>query len=223
MSDSALVGWFTSRRESLIVKKTQQHLRKVATTAAEFDIAVSCMSSKDRAGVLKSVERLQISEKEADDIEDSVMDELSRGELPSKEREDLMHLIKRSDLVADWIKEASRNMNIIIETNMDVPTEIWGLLGTMSHKLSDASKALEHMMENFGKNYDSIVEHEAEVDGLEHEMDDIYFQIKKKFITSNLEPRTMIIMNDMLHSMENAADNCKNTSGMIHALVVAGK
>jgi uncharacterized protein Yka (UPF0111/DUF47 family) len=221
LSEKALLKWFETRRESVIVKKTREHIGRVVETATEFNNAMSCLCIDDKVCTKKSVERLQISEKEADDIEDRVFEELSRGELPYREREDLMHLIKRSDLIADWIKEASRDMSILVDANIEMPKDISEVLREMSDKLSKACKALKQMMDNFGKDNEAVAKYESEVDILEHEMDDTYFKIKRRFISSTLDAKSIIIINDLLHAIENAADNCKNTAGMIHALVVA--
>jgi len=221
LSEKALLKWFETRRESIIVRETREHIGRVVETATEFNNAMSCLCIDDKVCARKSVERLQISEKEADDIEVKVFEELSRGELPHKEREDLMHLIKRSDLVADWLKEASRDMSILLDANVEIPRDICEMLKEMSGKLDKACKALKQMMDNFGKNNEIVAKYENEVDVLEHEMDDTYFKIKRRLMSSSLDARPIIVINDMLHAVENAADNCKNTAGMIHSLVVA--
>jgi len=37
------------------------------------------------------------------------MDEVSKGDLPPTAREDIMHLVKRVDMVADWSREAYKD------------------------------------------------------------------------------------------------------------------
>jgi uncharacterized protein Yka (UPF0111/DUF47 family) len=69
-----------------------------------------------------SIARVISAEKEADRLRRVVMTDLSGGELPSTDREDLMHLIKRIDMVADWSRESTR---ILGATPMkDVPDSL---------------------------------------------------------------------------------------------------
>ena len=50
-----------------------------------------------------------------------ISEELSKGDLEAKEREDLMHLTQNMDNVADWAKEAGMNLQLIIEAKVSVP------------------------------------------------------------------------------------------------------
>lgn len=223
MNKETLIGWFENRRKSNVVENARNHAERVVATVTELDNAMVCMDRGNTDDAEKCIQRLMLCEKEADNIEDIVFEELSKGELPPKGREDLMHMIKRADRVADWAKEAARDLKMLIEANIDVPKDIWSMFRKMSHNLEKCSKALKLMIDNLGVDDDAVLKYEHEVDRIEHEIDEIYFDTKKRMISLSIDPRHIIILNDILHAIEESTDDCKNTAGMIHAVVVAGK
>ena len=58
---------------------------------------------------------------------------------------------------------------------------------------------------------------------IEHEIDDLYFKIKKKILLSDIDPRVIFILRDIVHALENAADSCKAAADLMQIIMVAHK
>ena len=108
---SELVKWFEKRRESKALSLMQRHLATTMSAVEDFEKAVKASVALNEKEAKAAIERVTSAEKEADRLRRTVMTELARGELPPTDREDLMHLIKRVDMVADWCRESTRILN----------------------------------------------------------------------------------------------------------------
>jgi len=221
LNEKALSTWFRKRRESSVLDAAKEHLLKILDTAREMDNAIKCAQAGDSSDALKAIERVCLAEKAADNIEIRMEEELAKGDIPPKEREDIMHLVKRLDHIADWIKSAARNLQIVIEAKMVVAPEIWGKYRTITLKSVSAATALKAMMDSMGVNHEDVMRYAADIDRLEHEVDEDYFALKKDLMTSDLDPRVLFVLRDLLHALENSLDNVKTSSELIHIIITA--
>src|SRR3989337_1423139 len=100
----------------------QRHLATIMSAVEDLEKALKASINNNEKETKASIDRVISAEKEADRLRRVVMTELSGGELPPTDREDLMHLIKRIDMVADWSRESTR---ILGATPMkDVPDSL---------------------------------------------------------------------------------------------------
>ncbi|MCE5295717.1 MAG: DUF47 family protein [Euryarchaeota archaeon] len=223
MSDKgSLLDWFGKRRESLVNKAIREHAEKVGDTASELNRAVAAMVKGDEASALDAIKRLVLSEKEADRMEEMISEELSKGDMESKEREDLMHLIRRMDYVADWAKESGMNLQLIIEAKIKIPVQLWKRYSEMTIELEKATKSLRLSIDALGVDMDAVISHERSVKVSEHTLDEMYFSTKKEIFTmADLDPRAIYLMRDLLHGIENSADKCEDSADILHILVTS--
>jgi predicted phosphate transport protein (TIGR00153 family) len=218
----SLLEYFGKRRESLVTKGIREHAEKVGDTASELNRALNALVRIDRDTALDAMKRLLLSEKEADRLEEMITEELSKGDMEVKEREDLMHLIRRMDNVADWSKEAGMNLQLIIETKVVVPIALWKKYAEMSAELEKATKSLRMSIDALGVDAEAVIRYERGVEESEHMLDEMYFSTKKEiFLASELDPRAIYLMRDLLHGIENSADSCKDAADILHILVIS--
>ncbi len=217
----SLLDWFEARRESVIMGGIKAHARAVHDTVAELNRAVNhlCKGQKDKA--LESMKRLLVEEKEADKDEQFITEELSKGELESKERGDLLRLVRKMDSIADWSKESAMNLQLLLEANVQVPADLWQRYCRMTDTLEKAATELRISLDYLGLNNDEAAKHEREVERLEHALDDMYFATKKEILFANIDPKAVFLLRDMLHGIENSADSCKDVADMIHILITS--
>lgn len=223
MSKNELRGWFTKRRESIAIKLTQNHVGAVVSTVTELEKAVVAASKGKVAETKLAKQRLFAYEAEADGIREDVAAELTKGELPAKDREDLMHLINRLDDVADWAKDASRNLTMLLEVR--VTKDIWQNIVEMSHNLVECVWVLRRSIEALTKDIDGSLKMLAKIDELEHKVDELYFEAKSAFLAhpKELTPPTFVVLRDLLHDMEQVADRCKDTTDIIRVIAVRAR
>ncbi len=222
MSDKkSLLDWFGMRRESVVMSGLKHHARAVQDTVAELNRAVGhlCKGEKDKA--VEALNRLILSEKEADNAEVSLTQELSKGDLESKERGDLMHMVRRIDYVANWAKEAGMNLQLILEADVKVPSQLWQRYCAMTKELETAAKELRLALEFVGLNNDEAVKHADLVEKQEQLVDQMYFKTKKEILFSDTDPRAVFLLRDMLHGIENSSDSAKDVADSIRIVIFA--
>jgi predicted phosphate transport protein (TIGR00153 family) len=110
---SELVKWFEKRRETKALATIQRHLALTTGIVEDLEKAIRAAIKNDEKEMRRSVERVTSGEKEADALRRKVMDEISKGELSPVDREDLMDLVKKVDMVADWSRESTRVLGAI--------------------------------------------------------------------------------------------------------------
>ncbi len=213
--------WFGKRRESMVIRGLKDHVRAVGDATGELNKAVAALCNSDTEKAMEALNRMLLSEKEADNIEERVSMELSKGDMEPKEREDLLRLIRRMDFIADWSKESGMNLQLILEAKVKVPSSLWTHYHEMTIELERATKELRASIEHLGVNEELADKHSREVERLEHVLDDLYFVTKKEILFSDIDPRAVFLMRDMLHGIENASDSAKDVADIIHILLTS--
>jgi predicted phosphate transport protein (TIGR00153 family) len=193
----------------------------VGDAVSELNRAVTALCNEDKEKAMDALGRMLLSEKEADNIEIRISEELSKGDMEAKEREDLMRLVRRMDYIADWSKESGMNLQLLLEANVKVSVKLWSHYHDMTVELEKATKELRAAIENLGVNHEMAQKHSREVERLEHVLDELYFVTKKNILFSDTDPRAVFILRDMLHGIENSADSCKDVADIIHILLTS--
>lgn len=224
MSEEKYALWFAKRRESKVLDGAKEHILKVVDTCEELEKTILATIEKDNEKAFQAIARLDINEKAADSIEVSLNEDLAIGQLPSKDREDLMHLVKRMDQIADFTKDASRNIQVVIEAGIEVPDKVWKYFSVLASNGLRGAKEVKLCLDFLGEDDEQFFIHHKNVHAIEHDNDDLYFKIKKELVTSlTLSPRVMFIMRDIIHAIENATDNCKAAADLMHIILTANK
>jgi predicted phosphate transport protein (TIGR00153 family) len=213
--------WFGKRRESLVIKGLRDHVIAVGDATAELNKAETALCNSDKEKAMDALTRMLLSEKEADNIEERISVELSKGDMEPKERELLMRLVRRMDFIADWSKESGMNLQLILEAKVKVPVNLWTHYHEMTIELERTTKELRASNEQLGVNEELADKHSREVERLEHVLDELYFVTKKEILFSDIDPRAVFLLRDMLHGIENAADSCKDVADIIHILLTS--
>ena len=110
---SELVKWFQKRRETKALATIQRHIVLTTGIVEDLEKAIVAATKNEEKEMRTCIERVANSEREADALRRKVMDEVSKGELSPVDRADLMDLVKRLDMVADWSRESTRVLGAI--------------------------------------------------------------------------------------------------------------
>jgi predicted phosphate transport protein (TIGR00153 family) len=217
-----MLGWFRRRRESEAMRQTREHAKKVEDALVELDKAMADMIAGKRDQALEAIKRLDLNEKAADNIEDNIFEEISKGDMDPSARGDMMRLIRRIDSSADWAKAASRNLDVLIEHRVHIRPRLWMNFKEVTKLIVDAGRALRGSLEALGRNDAGVLRGRKEVDRLERRVDDLYYDLKKDMLKVVDDPKAVVILNDFLTALENAADSCAAAAEMLFIMVSAG-
>ena len=216
----ALFTWFKKRHKLKVLNLAQKQVTMAIGTVSELEKAITAISEGRRDEAKKSIEKLFLEEEEIDDLRRLIFEELAKGSLPQKYRDDLMHLIKRLDIMADHVKDSARNVDVLMQTN--VPEEIWDAYVHIAKTLVECATSLNSSIESLGTDPYLAKELTLRVDSIEGRIDDEYLKIKSLFIkySDKVDFATLMMLKDLLESIENAADMCADTADYIRILAV---
>lgn len=218
MATKKLLLWFEKRRKSKTLSLAQQQLTRAISTVNELERTITAFSKGERAEVDSSLQRLFSQEVEIDDLRRAVFEELTKGELPPKYREDLKGLVEHLDILADHVKDSARSVKVLMDTT--VPKEILDEYVSMARNLTECACALGECIEMLGIDPFKTKELAHQVDVIEDKVDDSYIRMKSLFIkySKDLDAATLMELRDLLDHMETTADMCADTADHIRTL-----
>jgi predicted phosphate transport protein (TIGR00153 family) len=218
-----LESWLRTRRKILSITMIRDHSRSVVTTTEQLERCLNYALEGRRDALNKSFYVLQQKEKAADLLKKKIVAELTKGELPPSDREDLMRLTREIDHVIDWVNETGR---ILVEFNIDhAPDELKkmfpGIMKVIKNCVLDLDICIDNLIE---RKFQNALKAADEVERLEEEMDLLNRQARKEignFKTGSVEIGEAILLSQLVETLENIADRCEDTVDLVRALAVA--
>jgi uncharacterized protein len=215
-------AWFERRRRTKVLDLTQEQITKALDTVTLLNQIIEYVSESKKEDAMQRFEQLYAVEKEVDMLRADVFKELSKGSaLFTEYREDLMHLVKRLDTLADYVKDAARCVKILSDSK--IPTELWKQAVHTTGTLVECATALRASIEKLAVDPAAAVKSAAKVEQIENEIDKDYIQNKSLLIKHSGETNcgAITIFNDLFEFVEQAADMCADTADYI--VILAGR
>jgi len=216
-----MMSWFSKRKGEVVMMGSRSHGLVVLDAVTELDFALTAIGKGDRVNAMKCIERLMLLEREADKLEDKLCADVSGGELSVQEREDLIHFIRKMDQIANWAKEGAIHIQLLMETNALVPEYIWAEIEKMSTELIPAVKYLVKTIESIDTATAETVGYIEAVYDQERIIDELYFSCIKHVHLSTMDPRAVMLIRELILTLEMAADTCKACADTISIMMVA--
>jgi predicted phosphate transport protein (TIGR00153 family) len=168
---------------------------------------------------MQSVQYVFKTEEEVDKLRIEVFKELSKGAaLLADYREDLLHLVKRLDTLADHVKDAARCMVMLEAT--ELPQELVENTAHMTLALVDCASNLRVGIEEISVCSEEAIKASGKVGEIEHRIDEDYLKTKRLFIkyADKMNAGAIVIYDDLIEFVEQAADMCSDTADYIITL-----
>lgn len=212
--------WFARRRRSKVLDMAYRQMTLAIDTVTDLRKAITAASKGEVNETKGCVERLFVVEREIDDLRRAVFEELTRGSLPSKDREDIMHLVKRLDVMADFVKDSARTLLVL--TQADIPKEIWNLYVAVAKDLVECASALWKSIEKLETNLAEARALSEKVDQIESKVDEKYLKMKGLLLkhSREIDPAALLMLRDLIEDMEEVADSCDDTADYVRILTV---
>jgi predicted phosphate transport protein (TIGR00153 family) len=213
--------WFARRRKSEVLEIADRQMMLAIDTVTELEKAIAAALNGTKKEASDCIGRLSKTEHEIDELRRTVFEDLTRGSIPSKDREDIMHLVKRLDEMADHVKDASRAVLLLLDTQ--VPTEMWKKFLETSRDLVAAATTLRKAIENLGTAPSEAMELAKKIDGIEKRVDEKYLEAKMLLLkhSNQMDVATTLLVKDLIEEMEHVADSCDDTADYVRILTVA--
>lgn len=197
-----LEKWFIRRRKSKVLDIAYRQMILAIDTVTDLQKAIVAASEANVKDAEGSIERLFVTEREIDCLRRTVFEESTKGSLPLRDREDLMHLVKRLDVMADNVKDAGRDVLVLLKA--EIPEKNWGLCADIAKDLVECATTLRRAIEMLGSNVGKAVKLAKRVDEVESRVDQRYLEAKELF-----------------DFMEHVADSCTDTADYVRLLAVS--
>lgn len=211
--------WFVQRRKTKGLDLAHEEIARAFDTVTWLNKAAKAFSEKNYADAKKCIENLYKTEEGVDKLRTQVFMELSTGTaLLADYREDLLHLVKRADTLADHTKDVARCLQMLWE--VDIPQELCDKMVLMTGKLVDMVNILRSSVEKIAVNPQQAIKEAKVVEDIEHTIDDEYLKTKGLFVKygATMNKGAIIIFDDLVEFLENAADMCADTADYIYVL-----
>ena len=212
-------NWFTRRRRTKGLEIAYEQMDKAFDTVSWLNKAMKSFSERDFKEAKRYIENLYSAEEEVDKLRTEVFKELSKGSaLVADYREDLLHLVKRLDTLADHVKDAARCLEMLGET--PIPEELDNITVFMTTKLVETAQTLRSSIEKISSNPSEAITEAKRVEDIEHDLDTEYLKAKSLFVKYSKEINcgAMVLFDDMIEFIEQAADMCADTADYISTL-----
>jgi len=221
LASDTLLSWFEKRRKSKILGLAQRQITLAMDTVNELDRSLKALSKGKKEEVQASIKRLFDEQVEIDELRRTVLEELTKGELPTKYREDLRGLVRRLDEMADYVKDSARSIKLLLETSL--PKEIIDELIGMGEELRASTNSLQECIETLGTNPSMTKTLAQKVDFYEGKIDERYLQVKFLLTKYSKELDTAVLMflKDLVEYIEGASDICVNTADYLRTLAAS--
>jgi predicted phosphate transport protein (TIGR00153 family) len=211
--------WFEKRRRTKGLELAHEQITKAFDTVTWLHKAMQSFSEGKYEESRNYVENLYKAEEEVDKLRTDVFKELSKGAaLVADYREDLLHLVKRLDTLADHTKDAARCLEMLAGT--EIPEELCEKTVLMTSKLVETAQTLRNSIEKISTNPPEAIEEAKKVENLEHDLDAEYLKAKTLFVKygAKVNCGAMVIFDDLIEFIEHAADMCADTADYIVVL-----
>jgi predicted phosphate transport protein (TIGR00153 family) len=213
--------WFAIRRKSKVLELADRQMTLAIDTVMDLQKTIQAGLKGDKKSAKEHSAHLSLIEHEIDELRRTIFEELTRGSMASKDREDIMHLVKRLDEMADHVKDGSRNANLLLESN--IPKVFWEKLASISNHLVNCATTLRKAIEALGTNPTTAIKLAMEIDKVEGKVDEEYLETKGMFLVHvrEIDSASFLFLRDMLEELEHVADACDDTGDYVRILAVA--
>ena len=214
-------AWFERKRKTKVLDLTQEQITKALDTVTLLHEIIQNVSKSNTKDAMQRFEHLYNVEKEVDMLRTDVFKELSRGTaLFTEYREDLMHLVKRLDTLADYVKDAARCTKILAD--FEIPAELWKQASHTTGTLVECATTLRASIEKISSDPAAAIKNAEKVEQIENKIDQDYITNKSLLITHSQQTNcgAIAIFNNLFEFVEQAADMCADTADYI--VILAG-
>jgi len=216
---SELIKWFEKRRETRALATIQRHLALTTGIVEDLERAITSAIEKDEKEMERCVGRVATSEREADTLRRKVMDDVSKGELSPTDRADLMDLVKRVDMIADWSRESTRVLGAIpIEY---VPKSIKEEFIDMVKSVKECAVLVEKCVNKMMVKPEEALQAADAVEREEEKVDDIHEKARKLLGKEDLpKAGVAVLVSELFEALEMIADSCEDVCDQVRVIMV---
>jgi len=215
---SKWVGW---KRERDVFKICTTHFNKVDEVVCNLKNLLDQFKSANIDEVKKYFQIIFKLEREADDVKENIMRELSRGPFHPIDRDDIMRLILTADDIASYAKAAARKLTYVDPST--VPENIRSDISKMGEMACDEMSHLKSSLEYLIKDKNKSMEETNRVERLEEAIDEFREELISKVLKWADKVKFVshwLMTKEAIENIEMMSDSMEDTGDIIRGLAV---
>jgi predicted phosphate transport protein (TIGR00153 family) len=216
---SDLIKWFEKRKETKALADVQRHLVLTTGIVEDLENAIRAAVKRDQEETQNLIRRVATNEKEADALRRKVMDEISTGELSANDREDLMGLVKKVDMVADWSRESTRILTAIPMEN--VPETIRNAFVEMVQSVRQCAVYLQKCVNKIMTKPEEALQAADAVERQEERIDDLHEKARILLGKEDVpHAGVAVLISQLFEAIEMIADSCEDACDQVRVIMI---
>jgi len=216
---SDLAKWFEKRRENKAIEVAQQHLTLAAATVEDLEKAIVAATRGEEDQARRFAETVAIGERQADKLRRKIMDEISKGELSPTDREDLMELVKRIDMIADWSRESTRILGAIPMEH--VPEALKANFNEMVKSANECVRSVQKCVNKMLTKPEEALQAADVVEREEEKVDDIHEKARVTLGKEDLpKAGVAVLISQLFEALEMIADSCEDVCDQVRVIMI---
>ena len=217
------------KRETAVsaLEKSVKHAQIVQETVKKLDAGLQILlKEKDIEKSHKLFHKVDVLERDADNLRRKIQRDISRGELNPSVRQNLSHLIKRMDDVANCCTGVARRINTI-------PLKFWeessqktiDLILEMMKTTVDCVQFLDKLVLDLLEERKNIKKFSKQINQLEHTVDLLNIRLRKNLQETNytVNPFTIFTAGNVFDILEAISDSIEGVADYILVLLTSAQ
>lgn len=213
-----IFGWMGMREQQRMLLAAKEHMHKVLQVVSALRTGLQHFGNGAMSELSQVQDDIFRNEREADELRRDLLNKLSEGMFLPADREDLVHLVERVDDVADYANGAARLLVLFREAP---PEELREGIVQYGRLLMQATEYLADALDKLAAgDRRKALELCTAVERVEEEADALKAHLYKRLFFLELPAGVLLLLHNLIESMENTADKAEDAADLIRLLTV---
>lgn len=213
-----IFGWMGMREQQRMLLAAKDHMQEVVGVVDGLRLALEHFGRGELSAVAQRQHDIFEGERAADELRRDLLNKLSEGMFLPADREDLVHLVERVDDIADYANAAARLLVLFREAPPEALRDgvvKYGVL--LRQAVGFLADALDKLAAGHRR---QTLELCTSVERKEEEADMLKAELYSTLFAMDLPAGTLLLLHNLIESMENTADKAEDAADLIRLLTV---
>ena len=223
----SLIEYLKRKTALNVLEKTIKHAEVVQECVRELEVGLKVLLKEENLEKSReNFHKVDLLEDEADQLRREILKDVSKGELNPSIRENLSHLIKRLDDVANCSTGVARRITTIpIRFWEQSSEETLSLILEISETTVEAVDNLDKLVIDLLGERKSVVEHALKINQLEHDVDLLNIKLRESLQKTEYDVNffTIFTVGNIFDILEAISDSIEGVADYIIVLLTSSR
>ncbi len=204
-----------------VATRILQYFEKIEKMVNSFMSAIDSLNNLDLGNAYKNLATSIKLDTEADELRREILTLIGSRIDDEVLREDFSKLLRMMDRLTEWIKEASRYLDIL--PYLEIPQELKNDIEKLARLDVKACKLLRNAAQALlEEKFDEVIRLATEVERIEEEADEANHAARRDIVKHGIKipnPAIVVMLRDFIEALENATDYAEDVSDVLKLIV----